>query len=59
MREGGGGGFCMKEGGGSDFCVTVESGEGGGVQCGETNPIEGLEFWFLIARQDLKCENEK
>jgi hypothetical protein len=28
-----------KEGGGDGFCVRVESGEGGGVGCGETNLI--------------------
>jgi hypothetical protein len=32
--------------------VTVESREGGGIGCGETNPKEG--FGFLTARRDLK-----
>jgi hypothetical protein len=54
-RSEGGRQICVREGGGGDFCMK----EGGGSGCGETNPKEGFEFWFLMARRDLKHENEK
>jgi hypothetical protein len=47
LRQRGGGDFHVREGGGGGFYVTVESREGGGVRCGETNPKEGFGFWFF------------
>jgi hypothetical protein len=50
LRQRGGGDFHVREGGGGGFYVTVESREGGGVRCGETNPKEGFGFWFFNSK---------